>query len=529
MAVQLKKFSEELEDILHFFKKFHQYNWVQIIQFIYRHRKFLYRLRFLKTTQVKRSKVKLEKDVGEQVNLLKFPITHSWPLDAGRFITSGLVITKSPLTGERNLGVYRIQVIDKNHVFLHWQIQKGGGLHYHEAVSLNRPLEVAIVIGTDPILWFGGILPLPENVDEISFCGFLSNHSIRMIDCETINLSVPAHSEIIIEGKVYPNKKGLEGPFGDHFGHYSSISEFPIMDIQCITYRPDLIYQTAVVGKPPKEDLAIGEAITQLFLPILKFTRPELEDLWAYYEAGFHNLLTVKVKQRYGKESIKTAFSILGEGQLSLSKCIILINQDIDIKNINLVLQNIQSYLNTVSDVIIIPKTSQDTLDFTGPKINYGSKMILDATKKENIILQNSTIFQNENFFSDIIRSIHTSVIITRIIVNTLLVVQLQKLNTSQESLHILNQILRLSQIKYLKLIALVSEDVDINNMMSVIWGIFTRFDCQKDIILPRIKTMPIGIDATWKNHYPNPIEMDTEIVKNVKENFKRNIYGLNK
>ena len=527
IGCSIEKFSSELQDILNFCKKFHLYNWIQRIQFMYRHRKFLYRFKFLKTNHVKRSKVKSEKDYSEQVNLFKFPITHSWPLDSGPFITSGLVITKSPLTGERNLGLYRIQVIDKNHVFIHWQIQKGGGLHYHEAVSQNLPLEVAIVIGTDPILWLGGILPLPENVDEISFCGFLSNHSIKMIDCETIDLSVPAHSEIILEGKVYPNKKGLEGPFGDHFGHYSSVSEFPIMDVQCVTHKPDLIYQTAVVGKPPKEDLAVGESITQLFLPILKLTRPELEDLWAYYEAGFHNLLAIRVKQRYGKEAIKTAFSILGEGQLSLSKCIILVNQDIDIKNIESVLKNIQSYLNTISDIIIIPKTSQDTLDFTGPKINYGSKMILDATKKENIRPQKSLCF-DEKFFSNIILKIHKSIIKIRVIVHTLLIIQL-KLHSSQESLQILHQILQLSQIKYLKLIALVSEDVDMTNMTSIIWGIFTRFDCQKDVILPERRTMPIGINATWKKHYPYPIEMDSQVIQSVKENFKKNIYGFKK
>lgn len=536
-----KKISGAFSDLQTALSKKRLFSW------FWDHRDLLKKIKSANTIEVSTAQFKEIKKTGNQINLHEFPIMKCWPLDGGKFITAGLVLTKSPKTGARNLGIYRLQVLSQNQLILHWQIQKGGGFHYAKSEELNQPLEVAIVIGSDPLLWLAGILPLPEGIDEIAFAGFVRGNPIPMTHCETIKLDVPSSSEIVIEGIVYPKKRAMEGPFGDHFGHYSYPAPFPILDIQCITHKRNAIYHSAVVGKPPQEDKAMGETVSKMFLPIIKMTKPELVDLWAYYEAGFHNLLVASVRQRYEKEGVKTAFALLGEGQLSLSKCIILTDPEVDVRNFYSVLKAIRENFNPKNDFILLPSTSQDTLDFTGPKINYGSKIILDATKKSSApslmkinegavpsreLLREGTELRVESLeklnskkapFSDI-KHLDQRILNWKILEDTLLVVQVKS-----DGKKVLEKLLQNSELQDLKIIAIISEDVPLDDDVLLIWGIFTRFDCAKDILFSETKIEgsqpiyngPMGIDATWKENYPQKIEMTEETKQRVTRRWK--------
>lgn len=460
------------------------------------------------------------------------------------------------------MGIYRLQVLNSNELILHWQIQKGGDFHYWEAESENRPLEIAIAIGGDPLLWFAGILPLPEGMDEIAVAAFLADRKIPMIACETVSLEVPASAEIIIEGIAQPKRRAQEGPFGDHFGHYSHPAPFPVLEIKCITHKKNAIYHAAIVGKPPQEDKAMGEAVTKLFSPLLKMIKPELHDLWAYYEAGFHNLLVVSVKQRYEKEGIKTALALLGEGQLSLSKCVILVNENINVRNFSDVLKAIKENFIPEQDFILIPSTAQDTLDFTGPKINRGSKIIVDATSsskpqgnqtptnddlsspkplaQENInsekrgnLKSQTNLFKNMDL--PLFKTIDPNILDFRIVEETLLVVKVKNEPTEpmeqskkNKGKFILEKLLKNQELQNLKIIALVSEDVPLETDHLMLWGIFTRFDCARDILFANVTLEGIqpnyqgslGIDATWKENYPQPLSMLSSIKEKVTQRW---------
>lgn len=496
----------------------------KIFSWLWSQRKFLLKALSARTVSVPSAPCKEIKKTGNQINLNEFPIMKCWPEDAGKFITAGLVLSKSPKTGARNLGIYRLQVLSQNELILHWQIQKGGAFHYAEAEELNQPLEVAIVIGADPILWFAGILPLPEGVDEISFAGFLRGKAVPMVRCETVHLEVPASAEIVIEGIAKPKRRAWEGPFGDHFGHYSHPAPFPVLEITCLTHKKNAIYHSAVVGKPPQEDKAMGEAVSKIFLPFIQMQKPELVDLWAYSQAGFHNLVVASVKQRYEKEGIKTALGLLGEGQLSLSKCLILVDEEVAVKDFGAVLGAIQQNFEPQQDFILLPGTSQDTLDFTGPKINRGSKMLLDATSKGS---PQSAVYSPALESKDL-KSMDSRILDWRVLKDTLLVVRVK-----ENGREILKKLLDVPEIQKLKMAAAVSEDVPLENEALLLSGIFTRFDCEKDLFFAHSKlegaraihSGTMAIDATWKAHYPKPIEMSQEIIEKVKRRWPE--YGL--
>lgn len=490
----------------------------KLLSWAWRQRDLLLKVRAARATRVSDAPFKEVKKFKDAVDLSEFPIMKSWPLDGGKFITAGLVLTKSPKTGARNLGIYRLQVFGRNELGLHWQIQKGGGFHYAEAQELNQPLEVAVILG-DPLLWFAGILPLPEGMDEISFSALLTGRPVPMVRCETLDLEVPANAEIVIEGFARPGRRKPEGPFGDHFGHYSHQAPFPVMEIQCVTHKKNAVYHSAVVGKPPQEDRAMGEAVTKIFLPILQMMKPELVDLWAYYEAGFHNLLVASARQRYEKEAVKTALSLLGEGQLSLSKCIILVDPEVNVRSFAEVLGAVRDHFDPGRDFILLPGTSQDTLDFTGPRINRGSKMILDATAKGK---RPKAEKKSPPAFSD------PDALGWRALEDTLFVVK-----TQGEGRPLLRKLLGMPALKDFKMIAVVSEDVPLEDDVLLSWGIFTRFDCERDVLFGGSKlegvrpiySGPLGIDATWKPEYPKPLQMEREVSERVTRRWKE--YGF--
>jgi 4-hydroxy-3-polyprenylbenzoate decarboxylase len=453
-------------------------------------------------------------------DLNDIPVITSWPEDGGPFITLPQVFTYDPHDGKRNVGMYRMQVFDGRTTGMHWQIQKGGGFHFYQAKKLGREFEIAVALGTDPALLLATVAALPEGIDEVMFSGFLRSRRTRMVKGKSVGINVPADAEFILEGTVHLTELRMEGPFGDHFGHYSHASKFPVFHISKITHRKNPIYPATVVGRPPMEDKYLGNATQQVLGPLIRLIHPEIRNLWAYYEAGFHNLLVVSVEERYQKEAMKTALSIMGEGQLSLTKCIVTVSEDVNPRDFNAVLTAIRENFDPAYDFIMIPKVPLDTLDFTSYKMNLGSKMIIDATKSGN------TDRKMKNLKSEIDRVIN--VIDNRISDWNLLGETLLVVTVRNNGRDVVNKLIKSDELVGPKIVAAVSPDVDIRNQEQTIWGIFTRFDAERDIMFTEEKLVGIsplfkgkmGIDATWKNGYPAPLVMSEEIIKKVDERW---------
>ncbi|MBI3011041.1 MAG: UbiD family decarboxylase, partial [Candidatus Omnitrophica bacterium] len=360
-------------------------------------------------------------EIEEAPDLARLPIMKCWPKDAGRFITCGMVLTHDPQTDVRNLGIYRMQVIGQDQVLMHWQIQKGGGFHYWKAEQQGRALAVSVIIGSDPILYIASVAPLPEGIDELAFAGFLSGRRVPLVLGKTKTTVAPADAEIVLEGVVPPDERRPEGPFGDHFGHYSHPAPFPVMWVQAMTRRVSPIYLSAVVGKPPQEDRYIGDAVQEMLLPMIRLIHPELRDLWAYYEAGFHSLAVASVAVRFGKEGMKTALGLLGAGQMALTKCLVLVDADVDARDFEAVLRAIAAHFDPSSDFLLLPGVPFDTLDFTSFTLNLGSKMVLDATRSGA-----ATAFPQVQISESQVTSLHSRIRGSRCLEGALLVVQVE-------------------------------------------------------------------------------------------------------
>lgn len=472
-------------------------------------------LRKIASSYAARRSSGLSQEICSTISLNDLPIQTCWPKDGGRFITLGQVITYDPITKKRNIGIYRIQAYDRFTAGMHWQIQKGGGFHYHQAEKRGNSLPVAVTLGTEPALLLASVAALPEGIDEALFAGFLRGSATHFVRGKKIPIDVPANAEFVIEGLVPPKERRVEGPFGDHFGHYSNAAPYPVLHIKQITHRRNPIFPGTVVGIPPMEDKYLGDA-TQLILgPLAKLIHKEVKDIWAYYEAGFHNLLVVSVEERYQKEAMKTALGLLGAGQLSLTKCLILVSEKVNVRDWNDVLQAIKRNFDPVYDFTMIPHVAIDSLDFTSMTTEIGSRMILDATPKRRPQKSRS----EHKVDSKRMKGWDSRIIEANLIMDSLLVVKVKK-----DGHAVLEKILKKKTLEGIPLVAVVSDDIDIHNQENTIWGIFTRFDCAKDVtfnkkelhgITPCFKGT-LGIDATWKKGYPEPLKMDPKVIRKV-------------
>ncbi len=279
----------------------------------------------------------------KEPNILKFPILKCWPNDGGRFITLPMVFTVDTETDKRNVGMYRMQVYDETTCGMHWHIHKGGARHYRRYCKLNKRMEIAVAIGCDPATIYASTAPLPDGVDEMLFAGFLRKEPVELVKCATIDLEVPAYSEIVLEGYMEPGELRQEGPFGDHTGFYSPEDLYPVFHITCITHRKDAIYPATVVGKPPMEDCFLAKATERIFLPLLRFQLPEIMDINLPIEGVFHNCAIVSIKKEYPGQAKKVIHSLWGMGQMMFTKIIIVVDSDIDIqKSFGCCLENLQ-------------------------------------------------------------------------------------------------------------------------------------------------------------------------------------------
>jgi 4-hydroxy-3-polyprenylbenzoate decarboxylase len=316
------------------------------------------------------------------VDLARLPIQKCWPDDAERFFSLPMVFTADPDTGTRNVGMYRMQVIDHTTTFMHWQMHKTGARHFRRHAGLGTRMPVAVCLGGDPVYTFCATAPLPDGVDEMMLAGYLRQKSVEMVKCETIPLEVPADCDFVLEGYVDPKEPlGMEGPFGDHTGYYTLPEPYPRFHITAITHRRDAIYPSTIVGRPPMEDFYLGDASVRLFLPMFKLNFPELVDMCLPAEGAFHNMVVVSIKKGFPYHAMKLMHGLWGMGQMMFTKCIIVVDDDVNVRNLSEVAFRVCANVDPARD-IVMTKGPADVLDHATPVMGFGSKMGIDATHK---------------------------------------------------------------------------------------------------------------------------------------------------
>jgi 4-hydroxy-3-polyprenylbenzoate decarboxylase len=318
---------------------------------------------------------------SENPSLAPFPVLKCWPEDGGPFVTLPLVISRDPASGRRNVGMYRLQVYDERTTGMHWHLHKGGAAHYRHSEGKDERLEVAVALGGDPATIYAATAPLPPDIDEFLLAGWLRRAPLELVKCVSVDLEVPAHSEIVLEGYVEPGERRLEGPFGDHTGYYSLADTYPVFHITAITHRTDPIYPATVVGRPPMEDAYLGKATERLFLPLVRLMLPEIVDINMPPEGVFHNLVIVSIKKDYPGQARKAMYGLWGLGQLMFAKNIVVVDEGVNVHDLSEVAWRVTNNIDPRRDVIIVDGPL-DALDHAAPQAYYGSKMGIDATAK---------------------------------------------------------------------------------------------------------------------------------------------------
>lgn len=316
-------------------------------------------------------------------SLDEFPILHCWPQDGGRFITLPLVFSTSRRSGKPNCGMYRMQVFDERTCGMHWQTHKQGADHYRQlkAEGQDMRMPISVAIGADPTVTFAAIAPLPPDIDEMMFAGFLRNSPVRMVKSETNDLLVPADAEIVLEGYVDLGELREEGPFGDHTGFYSLEDDYPVFHVTCVTHRKKPVYGATIVGPPPMEDFWMGKAIERIFLPLMKLQLHEVVDICMPAEGVFHNLMLVSIRKSFPGHARKVMHSIWGTGQAMFSKCIVVVDEDVNVQDVSEVAWKALNNIDPQRDIEMVMGPI-DSLDHASRLPNYGSKMGVDATRK---------------------------------------------------------------------------------------------------------------------------------------------------
>lgn len=319
---------------------------------------------------------------GDQIDLRQIPVLTCWPQDGGPYITLPMVFTKNPETGKRNCGMYRMQVYDARTTGMHWQTHKQGAEHYRRRFKAGETrMDVAVAIGADPTVMYSAILPLPPDLDEMMIAGFLRKKPVEMVQCTTVDVDVPANAEYVLEGYVELGELRTEGPFGDHTGFYSLEDEYPVFHVTCLTHRKNPIYATTIVGPPPMEDYYMGKAIERTFLPLMRMQIPEIRDMCLPAEGVFHNLMIVAIRKSYPMQARKVMHAIWGLGQAMFSKCIVVVDEEVDIHNYSEVAWKALNNIDPQRDIEFVTGPI-DSLDHASRMVNWGSKMGIDATRK---------------------------------------------------------------------------------------------------------------------------------------------------
>jgi 4-hydroxy-3-polyprenylbenzoate decarboxylase len=318
---------------------------------------------------------------SDHPSLATLPIIQCWPRDAGRYITLPMVFTRDPMSGARNVGMYRLQVYDDQTLGMHWQIHKGSAEHHRLAEEAGKPMEVGIALGGDPCAIYAASAPLPPGIDEMVFAGWLRGSGVPMVTARTVDVDVPAEAEIVLEGWLDPAERRLEGPFGDHTGYYSLARDYPIFHLRAITRRRHPIYPTTIVGRPPQEDYWLGKATERLFLPIIRLLLPEVVDMNMPAEGVFHNLVIVSIKKRYPGQARKVMHALWGLGLMMLAKTIVVVSEQVDVQDLSEVAWRVTGNIDPRRDLVIV-EGPMDDLDHAALRHRFGGKLGIDATEK---------------------------------------------------------------------------------------------------------------------------------------------------
>ena len=449
-------------------------------------------------------------------NLDALPLLQLWHEDGGHFVTLPLVYTESPTTGKPNLGMYRMQRFNNSETGMHWQIGKGGGFHYFEAEQAGTPLPATVFLGGPPAMIIAAIAPLPEDVPELLLASLMADGKVN-----TVANPIAGHHRLIAEaefavcGSVPPKLRRPEGPFGDHYGYYSLTHDYPVFEAQTVFRRKDAIYPATVVGKPRQEDFFIGDYLQELLSPLFPLVMPAVRDLWSYGETGFHSLAAAVVRERYGREALSAGFRILGEGQLALTKFLLLTDTPQDLRDFKSLFEHILARVEWHRDFFIFSQTSFDTLDYASGKINHGSKAIMMGVGEPK---------------RELVREFrgHLPAGITRaeVFCGGCLVVQ----GGDYAGDPGLAQQIASSDALGDWQVVVIHDDADVaRSAERFLWATWTRFDPATDITAAAVTVKnnhigydaPIVIDARMKPHYPAIVEPRPDIVKLVNERWK--------
>ena len=461
--------------------------------------------------------------VDKPADLEALPLLQLWHEDGGHFVTLPLVYTESPTSGKHNLGMYRIQRYDAGTTGIHWQIAKGGGFHYFEAEQKNEPLPVTIFLGGAPAMILSAIAPLPEDVPELVLASVLADGKIETVANPLGNHHrLIAEAEFAICGRVPPFERKPEGPFGDHYGYYSLTHDYPVFHAEAVFHRKDAIYPATVVGKPRQEDFYIGDYLQELLSPLFPLVMPAVRDLWSYGETGFHSLAAAVVRERYAREALSAGFRILGEGQLALTKFLLLTDKPQDLRDFKSVFEFILERVNWESDFFIFDRTSFDTLDYASGTINKGSKAILVGVGEKKRELKREFNGDLPNYLKR-----------AEIFCGGCLVVAGNKYASDNVGVKdrddLAKRIAESGKFDDWQIVVLHDDTDYANSTDKFLWATWTRFNPSTDVYGRRIEvennhikyTAPIVIDARMKPWYPAEVEPREDIVRLVDRRWR--------
>lgn len=471
----------------------------------------------LGTKEVKNAPI-LER-FSKEPKLTEIPLLQLWHEDGGHFVTLPLVYTESLKSGKHNLGMYRIQRYDDTTTGIHWQIGKGGGFHHYEAEQMNKSLPVNITMGGPPAMILAAIAPLPEDVPELMLASLLANGKIETVKNPMPNgLRLLAEAEFVFSGEVPPHVRRPEGPFGDHYGYYSLVHDYPIFECKAIFHRKDAIYPATVVGKPRQEDYFIGDYLQELLSPLFPLVMPAVKDLWSYGETGFHSLAAAVVKERYGREALSAGFRILGEGQLSLTKFLLLTDKEQDLRDFKTVFEHILARVDWRTDLFIFNKTSFDTLDYASGKINHGSKALMVGVGDAKRELKREFTGELPSFVKR-----------AEVYCAGCLVVETDKYETETDSKILGEMIAKCGKFDDWQMVVIHDSVEFARDTNKFLWATWTRFNPATDIFAKSLTIEnhhlsyqnPIVIDARMKPWYPKEVEVREDIAELVDRRWR--------
>ncbi len=446
----------------------------------------------------------------------RLPAITSWPDDGGPFLTLPLVATRSPSSGKPNLGMYRVQLHGPARTGIHFQIHKGGGFHLHEAEERGEALPIAVMLGGPPALVLAAIAPLPEDVPELLLASLVLGERLPLVESPAGPIPIAAEAELALVGRVPPRVREPEGPFGDHYGYYSLQHPYPVIEVEAVARRRDAILPATVVGKPRQEDFFLGDYLQDMLAPLVKLAMPSVRDLWSYGETGFHALTAAVVRDRYPREAMVSAFRILGEGQLSLTKFLLLTDSPVDVRDFRKTLEHVLERARPERDLYVFSNLAMDTLDYTGPEVNKGSKGVLLGLGAPVRDLP-------ARFEGEWPRGFRDATPFCR----GCLVVSGEPFTGERDAA---TRLARHEALAAWPLVVLV-DDVEraVASTQDFLWTVFTRFEPGADIHAATsevvrnhvVRRGPIVIDARWKPWYPAEVVCDPDTERLVSRRWR--------